>query len=143
MKLALARPALLRAKAALGQPLRPIRRQGGMRRTGDRVFVHADPRPEPARHEIEPGRRRRYRHSAHIERRQRRKVGLQAVDERLVIDDHQIVVRAVQRLRVRQTQRLQQARRYLHGPGLLGRKIHRQLVAVAAHLELAAARGEP
>ena len=60
----LARPAPLGAQPGLAQALRPVRRQGGMRGTGHRVFVDADVGPEPARDEIEALAARGHRHPA-------------------------------------------------------------------------------
>ncbi|MCG2599278.1 MAG: hypothetical protein KBO59_17390, partial [Achromobacter sp.] len=87
--------------------------------------------------------RRGHRHAAHVEGRQRGEVRLEAVDQRFVVDHDEVVIGAVQRPRLGQPQGLQQAGRHGLGHWLLGREVHRQAVAGAAHLQLAAAGGEP
>lgn len=134
-------PALLGAQPGLAQALRPVRRQGGMRGTGHRVFVDADVGPEPARDEIEALAARGHRHPAARQALQPGEVRRQGGDRLFVVDHHEVIV-GLQHFRLGNTQRLQQSVRCRARLRTLGREVHRQRVALAPHAQLTATGSE-
>ena len=98
-----------------------------MRRTRHRVFIHARPRREKARHEIElrPRRPRRHDYPAHRHLAQRRVVRRQRAHHLLGIHFHQVIERVLtHELRSGDSQGGQQlGRRLAHGRDDLRREI--------------------